>query len=401
MSTVEHSGLAAPAEEHSDRPDVRLAPALPPIHEREQLYFALRAIAVLNVVCIALMWRARTLIDYGCFYAVGRLALSSRELVYSAAAQRAEQLRLFPGQGGWIAFYHPPFELAIFAPLARLPYALSHALWMAIGAGALLISTRLLSSVFAISWRQQVLLSLALFPTFGAFYAGQDTFLLLLAVSAAIYFAQRHQDALAGIVLAAGCFKPQIPLVIAVALLLHGRRKLFTSFCATAGLLGLASLAYLGKTGLRQMLSMLRVQESMDDIWRMPSLRGLLSLVHAPDIVAIVLSIVLLTYFSMRWYRSEPNLLSAFSFAIPVGSLVAFHFHGYDLSLLLIPVTYFLLTDRSRVRLAAILAIAASPVFILFLAMKASALLALPVLVLALCPEMPAALPSRGCSQPE
>ena len=384
MSTLEGTELAAPT---ADRPGPAPDPggaALPPIEKREQLYFALRAIAVLNLICIALMWTTRKLIDYRSFYAVGQLARSAPELVYSAVAQRAEQLRNFPGQGGWIAFYHPPAELLIFAPLARLPYAISLAPWMAMSAGFLLISTRLLSSVFGISWRQLAILAFALFPTCTAFYAGQDSLLLLLAVSAALYFANRRQDTLAGIVLAAGLFKPQIPLVIAAALLLQGRRKFFASFCASGGLIGFASLAYLGRTGLGRLLSMLRVQESMDDVWRMPSLRGLLSLVHAPKALAILLSIVLLAYFAVRWYRSGCDLLATFSSAILVGSLVAFHFHGYDLSLLLIPVTYFLLTGRSRVRLAAIFAIAACPVFILLLAMKASALLAVPVIVLAL-----------------
>jgi hypothetical protein len=363
-----------------------------PLQRREHLYFALCAVAVLNLLCLALLWRTRTVTDYYGFYAAGRLALSSPQSVYDAAAQHGEQLRNFPDAGGWLPFFHPPEELLIFAPLAALPYRISLALWMAISAACLLMATRLLSAVVGLPWWQLLIASCALFPTCGALYEAQDTFVLLLALCSVLYLAHRNRDGWAGIVLAAALFKPQIPLVIALAFLLQGRRRLFASFFASAAAIGAASAAFLGRAGLERLLAMIRHQEPLDQAWRMPSIRGMLSLAHAPHWLSLALSVGLLAWFSLRWFsqrrlRRECALLPMFSSAILAGSLAAFHFHGYDFALLLIPAAYWLTTEASALRLAAFFTVAASPTSGVLLLLKMGALLGIPVLVLALLPE--------------
>lgn len=357
--------------------------ASPPLGKQRTLFSALCASALLNLVCVCLLLNAGRLIDYRSFYCAGRLALSSPELIYDSATQTREQLRAFPGQGGGIPFYHPPIELLLFAPLARLPYKVSLDVWTVLGIGCVLLSAKLLSPVTRLRWRDLTLLSLALFPTGFALFEGQDSTLLLLALSTVLFFANRKQDKLAGVALALALFKPQVPLVIALAFLLHGRRKLFGSFCASAGVIGIGSFAFLGRTGVARMQSLVHSQEPLDQTWRMPSLRGLLGLVHASRPETLIVSALLLCVFAFRWYRFERQLPGLFSSAILVGTLTAFHFHYYDFSVLLIPAAYLVSMEASRIKTAATFAVASSPIFMLLFMCKCTALLAIPILLLA------------------
>lgn len=362
---------------------------------RQSLYPLLVVFAITNLLCIAVLWthRSRAPIDYRSFYAAGHIARVAPQRTYEATAQREEQLREFPGQDRWIPFLHPPMELALFAPLSRLPYQTSLAVWTSFSVALLLVVPLLLSQVTGLRYWQILLLAGAMISTSYALFQGQDSIVLLFLVSATLLLATRNQDALAGIVLSAALFKPQVPIVIALALFLAGRRRLFIGFCSSAAAIGILSFAFLGKVGLHGMYTMARFQEPHDEIWKMPCIRGLLSFVHAPSLVAIICSLALLAVFAMRWSRSPGNILPVCSSAILVGALTAFHFHAYDLSLVLIPACLLLATPASRTQLAALSTLAAAPIFFVLFWYGYDALLAIPVLVLAICQEL-AATPS-------
>lgn len=354
---------------------------------RKDLYLALCLVAAVNVLCFAFLWNSDSAIDFRAFYCAGRIAFTSPSQVYSVEAQRFKSKDL-PGQNVWMPYYHPPIELLLFAPLARLPYRQSLALWTAISAASLLVSIAVLASFTSTGRRRLLIIALALFSTYLVLHQGQDTFLLLLLLCLTLSFVQRKQDVRAGIVLAVALFKPQVPLVLALALLLRGRRKLIASFSVSSGLIGFASLAAIGSSGVGQFVELIRHHEPLEEAWRMVNLRGLLSLVHAPRPVTIAVSILVLAAFAIYWYRAERPLLHVASSAILAGALLSYHFHAYDLALLLIPITYLVSNDLSRIEWAALFCLAAAPVFFLLIMNGAPALLAIAVLVLALHPAI-------------
>ena len=338
-------------------------------------------LAIVNSLCFFLMWNSQRPIDYHAFYSAGRLANESLRTIYNLSAQRS-MLTLFRGEKGFLPYYHPPHELLLFGPLARLPYAISLAVWEVMGIGFLLASTRLLSKILEIPWPHVTVLSFALFATGFSFYEGQDTILLVFLLSSAFFLLHRNLEVSAATVLALALFKPQIPVVIAFALLVSGRWRFFRAFVACAFAIAAGSFFLLGEDGFRQWLSLLTLNEGQEQAWRMLSLRGLLSLMHAPHALDIAAAGTLILIFAARWWRGH-DLSLVFSSAIVVGSLTAFHFHAYDGAVLLIPFTYLIATSElDWLDHSIIAALCASPLFFALSMVNKSALLCIPILIL-------------------
>jgi len=236
-------------------------------------------LGIVNAICFFLIWNSHRAIDYHAFYSAGRLVHQSFSAVYDISAQRSV-LNLFDGDSGFLPYYHPPHELLLFALLARLPYKASLLVWELMGAAFLFGTTRLLSIVLQIPWSRVTVFSCALFATGFSFYEGQDTLLLALMLSSALFFLHREQDVAASAVLALALFKPQIPLVVALALLVNGRWRFFRSFGAFSLAIAAISYSCIGAEGFRNWLSIVKLNEPQEQAWRMMSLRGLFSLAH-------------------------------------------------------------------------------------------------------------------------
>jgi hypothetical protein len=348
--------------------------------KRQQVQVCL-IFASINLIFFFLIWSPQTPIDYRAFYSAGRLANESLHTVYNVDAQKS-MLPLFSGEKGWVPYLHPPHELLLFAPLARLPFAFSLAVWNAMGLGFLLTATKLLSMSLNVEWIHVIVVSFAVFATEFSFYEGQDTLLLVFLISAAFFLLHRDSDVGAAFILASALFKPQIPIVVAFALFLNGRRRFFYIFSACSLTIALTSFFAIGGDGFHQWLSLLRYNEPQDQIWRMISLRGLLSLVHAPHVLATVAAGILILIFAAQWTRTQ-SLSMLFSSAIVVGCLTAFHFHIYDAAVLLIPLTYLMSTSELNwLDHLVIVTLCASPLFFALSMINKSALLCIPVLIL-------------------
>ena len=347
--------------------------------EQKKLYFILAAI---NLFSFFLFGKSHRSIDYRAFYSVGRLANESLGSVFDMAAQKSALLR-FTGETRWIAVYHPPQELVLFSALARLPYGLSLVVWSLMGVAFLLGGSKLLAMSLKVEWRETILVSCALFATGFGFYEGQDTLLLLFLLAAALFLLGRGMDSGAAVVLALAMFKPQVPAVVALALLLSGRRRFFYVFCGCSLGIAAASYAALGSNGIHQWLALARSHDSQERGDLMLSLRGLLSLVHAPHALAMAASGALLLLFAGLWRRAQ-DPRPVFASAVVVGSLTAYHFFAYDAALLLIPWMYLMsVGEPDRLDYVVILALGLAPVFFALCLLHVSALLSLAVLILA------------------
>ncbi len=347
--------------------------------EQKKLYFILGAI---NLFSFLLFGKSNRSIDYRAFYSVGRLANEALGSVYDRAAQMSALLR-FTGETRWIAVYHPPQELLLFSTLARLPYGLSLAVWSLMGVVFLLGGSKLLSMSLNVEWRESILVSCALFATGFAIYEGQDTLLLFFLLAAALFLLERGMDSGAAVVLALAMIKPQVPAVVVLALLLSGRRRLFYVFSGCSLGIAAASYAALGRNGIFQWLALARSHDSQERGFLMLSLRGLLSLVHAPHALVMAASVALILLFAGLWRRTQ-DPAPVFASAIVVGSLTAYHFFAYDAALLSIPWMYLMsVGEPDRLDYAVILALGLAPVFFALCLIRMTALLSLAVLILA------------------
>ena len=178
--------------------------------------------------------------DFVSFWSAGRLALQGHAAaVYDPAAHHAAEQAFFGRPLGWYAFFYPPIFLLACAPLGALPYFAALALWLTATFAALATALR------ALGPRLATPLTLAAFPAaFTTIGHGQNAFLTAALLAGAALWLDRR-PALAGALLGGLAFKPQLALLVPVALLLAGRWRALAAMGATsATLAGLSALVF-------------------------------------------------------------------------------------------------------------------------------------------------------------
>jgi uncharacterized membrane protein YeaQ/YmgE (transglycosylase-associated protein family) len=109
-----------------------------------------------------------------------------------------------------------------------------------------------------------------------AIQTGQVTPLVAAATVLAWWLARRGRDVLAGLVLVVLVLKPQVAILVPLAMLLAGRRRLFVTWAAGAAALTLASVASLGGQGLDQLRADLSLEsgQTANLAWTLAGLFG-------------------------------------------------------------------------------------------------------------------------------
>jgi alpha-1,2-mannosyltransferase len=186
-----------------------------------------------------------TTVDFASFYAAGALADAGapRDAYDDAALQRAEEQATAPGVNHEF-FFNPPTLLLIMAPFARLPYLVSFYLFELITVAAwLVLGTRTAGGGTAAT------LALMAVPSFWWVLAeGQNSF-LSAALMAGGLLALPRRPVLAGIAFGALCYKPQLGLMIPVALV-AGREWRALAAAAATVLLACAAVTLLYGAGV-------------------------------------------------------------------------------------------------------------------------------------------------------
>ena len=180
--------------------------------------------------------------DFSNVYAAGTLTWQGRPAdAYAPALQHAEEKAVFGGREvpfyGW---HYPPFFFAVAFVVAAFPYAWGLAIWVAASFAAYLAAMR------AILPRPQTLLIAAAFPAvFVNIGHGQNGFLTAALLGGALQLLGRRPW-LAGVLIGCLAYKPQLGVLIPVALLAGGRWSTIAAAATTlAGLLAI-SFATLG-----------------------------------------------------------------------------------------------------------------------------------------------------------
>jgi hypothetical protein len=300
--------------------------------------------------------------DFTIFYTGARLIRDGQAAVlYNLAAQYRMQQTFtnVPIRLGPLPFNHPPFEALFFVPFTFLSYWSAYLLWTGLnilmfGSTAILLKTRV-PQFAAVS---PVILGVgttAFFPTAIALIQGQDVILLLLLFVMAIICLDQRRDAVAGILLGLGLFRPQF--VVPVVILLAVRRwRILIGFAPVAILLAGITVAVMGWSGPldygRFVLHLEGTQARAFGPEAVPNLRGLILQIPGLNAAGLPAHLLILassiTAFLLalrRIQKGRDSILFVSSLAAVITILVGYHSLVYDLSFLL-PMALLLL-DRT------------------------------------------------------
>jgi hypothetical protein len=271
--------------------------------------------------------------------------LASTGLIFSASGA-TDDFRFFRIAGQMalespprLFIVHLPHEiLAIFAPLSLLSLTSAFWLWRAISVGLLIGSLVLLRQIYDFPLVLALLASIAFFPVIYCLCMGQDSLLLMFLISASLYVAVRGNLWLAGVILALAIFKPQIPLMIALAMLCSGKKKFIAGFIVGGVAVYLVSAMFFGFLWPINVLGITTAAENAETPTKFISLMGLTSFFGSAFAFPAALTLsVFLTIPRMSEWKKTLDVGIVFGSAILIGSLCAFHFHVHDASLFLIP----------------------------------------------------------------
>lgn len=332
----------------------------------QQRKFLVAAFLLAMTLCnVALLVRVTPLLrkgyqDFTIFYTSARLLRNGEaSALYDLAAQYRMQLTFtdVPIRQGPLPFNHPPFETLLFVPFTLLDYWPAYLLWTALNLVMLAASVAVLRRHFSqLAPVSPVVLGLgttAFFPVAIGIIQGQDVILLLFLFALAIISLDRGNDAVAGVLLGAGLFRPQlvVPLVVFVAI---RRWRVLVGFSPVALVLGAISVAITGWRGpldyARFVLHLEGTSARAFGPKVVPNLRGLVE--QLPGLspsgvwaVLLILASSLLVFFVAlrRIHNGRDSAIFVSILAAVSTILISFHALVYDVSLLL-PMVLFLLS---------------------------------------------------------
>lgn len=180
--------------------------------------------------------------DFISFWTSGRM-LQAGQNVYDGAAHIAAQRTYFATQDGYTAFFYPPGYLFVCWPLGLLGYFPALAAWLLITGGAYLAAVR--------AWLRACPVGMPLWLLFAGFPPvlitithGQSSFLVAALIGGGMLLARRNPLA-AGVLLGLATIKPQLGVLVPIALLASREwRTIAFAGLTTLALAALAALAF-------------------------------------------------------------------------------------------------------------------------------------------------------------
>jgi Glycosyltransferase family 87 len=292
--------------------------------------------------------------NFAIFYTAGKMVRDGRTAsLYDLSAQYQVQQQFAPDvriRKAALPYNHPPFEALFFVPLAGMPFWMAYLIWTALNllmtAAALWVLLRHFAEVRMGSAVFLGLAATGFYPLVSAIVQGQDCILLLLAYVFAMVAFDKKQDVAAGAALAAGLFRFQ--LVLPLALILAFRRpRLLIGLVPVAGLWTAVSVLMVGWRGAIGYPSFLMTLEQRRAggsivVSGMPNVRGILgglpwirngSYFLVALTLACSIAVVAIAIFHICKRRDAPVI--SFILATVAALLVSYHALAYDLSLLL------------------------------------------------------------------
>lgn len=207
--------------------------------------------------------------DFAHLYAGGRL-FGTAEL-YSARANEAIERPLIGGVLKGSRFMRPPFECLFLKPLSLLPYRTAYAIFQAANVAALGLFLILMRS----RWPDVGVACAMSAPVVAAFVNGQELPVLLMLAAVSLWLARGGRDFTAGVVLALCASKPQLFLLVPLAMAIHRRWRYIAGATASFLVLNAAAVAATGPGVVVDFLRMLGAPGASPWPEMMPSMRAI------------------------------------------------------------------------------------------------------------------------------
>ena len=207
----------------------------------------------------------------------------------------------------------------------------------------------LIRLMYYLKWNKTEILLTALsgllfYPAFVAFIRGQDSSFLLLGVCLWVLGLMTSSDRVAGLGLALAMIRPQVALVLALPFIFK-RRRVWWWFMIWGFIILILCYIFIGSEGLSGLVKVLILsgQGLGFDVEKMATLMGAIlrwfpgidpGVLHAIGYFGYVLAIIFLC---VVWLKSSNIGFKQINIAILTAILFAPHFHGHDLTILLVP----------------------------------------------------------------
>ena len=281
--------------------------------------------------------------DFLSFFAASELALQGRAAqAYDVSAHWAAQKAVFGPAVGYSAFFYPPPYLLVCLPLALIPYFASLIVWLAATGAAY---WRVLRAWAGPRLDAVVLLA---FPAFLVNAGhGQNGFLSAALIGAGALWLDRR-PVVAGLLFGALVYKPQLALMIPIALIASRRWTTFAAAAVSAAALCAASALIWGEPVWRGFLdasplARAALERHLVGDEKMQSVFAAARLLHGPLALAYVAQglTALAAAAALFWLQRRDFRGPSEGPALVAATLLASPFLlDYDLTLLAFPLAY-------------------------------------------------------------
>ena len=226
----------------------------------------------------------------------------------------------------------PPLAWAV-TPLAVFPEQAGYLIWTALSLAAFIGAWWLACPGKGLGRVALLLTALALYPVHYTFWLGQTGVLSIAGLALTWWLVTRGRWAAGGAVMALTfVLKPQLLLLLPVALLLTGRWRPVLYFIVASAVLGAISLASLGTHGIASYFGNLAYTNSspIHSALTYAFIFGRGSVATGVEVAAGVIAL------SLAWYRRD-RLDLVFALGIVGSTASAFYLHEYDPTVLVLP----------------------------------------------------------------
>jgi hypothetical protein len=161
--------------------------------------------------------------DFATYWRSARLTLGGENPYSPAALQALQEKELCSDCAMPTLFWYPPWVLTFLLPFGWLPYATGRLLWLLGSYGALTACGFWLWKVYSGAPQRRgwgLLLTLTFSPALFSLVEGAVAPLQLLGIAGFLYFIDQRRDGLAGALLLLLSFKPHLPYLFWLALLI-------------------------------------------------------------------------------------------------------------------------------------------------------------------------------------
>ena len=273
--------------------------------------------------------------DFAVYYIFARVGIDHGwGSLYDYAAMRQEWLAL--GSAFLYPALYPPTLAWFVAPFAALPFAAGYALWNVVLVASLLVTWWLTAPLASRLVRfGHLAFALALPSVAFGLLLGQVVIVVAAAVSISWWLLRHNRPFAAGLVLCLIALKPQLALMVPVALLVAGQARAFVGWAAgSLAMLG-AALATIGVSGLQTYAILLAGSgHYLGAMMVYPELT-LPGLVGSGFAAAVTQGLVIAITLGLVWRRRGSGLEFPIAAGLCASLLIASFLHPQDVAILL------------------------------------------------------------------